>query len=88
MGRQGDAEQVARFPVKVGPIGLGPCEQADRELAQTAQGFTEDAQSGAFAHAGIAQGQGKAALPDLLLDVPAEALDWGQSEQRGRGDLG
>jgi hypothetical protein len=33
---QGHAEEMAQFAVKIGQIGLGPCQQADTEIAHTA----------------------------------------------------
>ena len=92
VGRQGDAEEVAQFAVKVGQFGLGPSQDADDQIAQVAQALGEDAQGGAFARAGIADGQGKAAFADLLFDAPAEAFDRGQRSTgprralRGRRD--
>src|SRR5260370_31457053 len=70
-----DAEQVAHLAIEVGEAGLGPAEDADLDVALSAEPLGENAQCDRFAGAGRAGDEGEAALADELLDAPAERLD-------------
>src|SRR5271166_6365202 len=70
-----DAEQVAHLAIEVGKAGLGPAENADLDIALTAEPLRENAQRDRLAGAGRAGDEGEAAFADELLDPPAERLD-------------
>jgi hypothetical protein len=70
-----DAEQVAHLAVEVGEAGPGPAEDADLDIALSAEPLGENAQRHRLAGAGRAGDEGEAAFADELLDGPAERLD-------------
>ena len=70
-----DAEQVAHLAVEVGEAGLGPADDADHDVALSAEPLRENTQRDRLASAGRAGDEGEAALADELLDAPAERLD-------------
>ena len=70
-----DAEQIAHLAIEVGEAGLGPAEDADLDVALSAEPLGENAQGDRLAGAGRAGDEGEAALADELLDAPAERLD-------------
>jgi hypothetical protein len=84
---QGDVEELAELTVKVGESALGMVDGADADVAAAVEPVGEKAEGDAFAGAGLAGDEGKAAVVHGELDAAAKGVDGGGEAQSIEGDI-
>jgi hypothetical protein len=80
---QGDVEELAELTVKVGESALGMVDGADADVAAAVEPVGEKAEGDAFAGAGLAGDEGKAAVVHGELDAAAKGVDGNRQSYSG-----